>query len=252
MDINVPYQATKSTAALKTESTSSGTNAFATNAPTFATTKLSAFMLGDSVYASWELLQDAKAASAFITADLARAIRAKEENYFVNGSGSSQPQGYLTNATTATGVDVTAGAATLAVNPLLDTMSTLNRAYYSKAKWLVNRQEFNRLLKKQLAANQVQTFVTWDADGQARCFGYPVEFSAEMSVYVASPSTQGNWLFGDFASFAVIGDRGDSNIKIKVLDQVAALNGQTVILGYRRVDQRIVLQEAVVQLNTTG
>jgi HK97 family phage major capsid protein len=252
MDINVPYQATKSVAALKTESTSSGTHAFAENEPTFATTKLSAYMLGDSVYASWELLQDAKAASAFITADLARAIRVKEEYYFVNGSGTSQPQGYLGNATTATGADITAGAATLAVNPLLDTLSSLNRAYYSNAKWLVNRQEFNRILKKQLAANQVQTFVTWDANGDARLFGYPVEFSAEMGVYVASPSAQGNWLFGDFNSFAVIGDRGDSNIKIKVLDQVAALNGQTVILGYRRVDQRIVLQEAVVQFNTTG
>lgn len=59
-------------------------------------------------------------------------------------------------------------------------------------------------------------------------------------------------MFGDFKSFAVIGDRGDSNIRVKVLDQVSALNGQTVILGYRRVDQRILLAEAVVQLNTNG
>jgi hypothetical protein len=77
--------------------------------------------------------------------------------------------------------------------------------------------------------------------------GYPVLHSYEMPVYTASPSTQGAWLFGDFNSFATIGDRGDSNIKIKVLDQVAALNGQTVILGYRRTDQRVVLQEAVLQ-----
>jgi len=176
----------------------------------------------------------------------------KEENYFVNGSGTSQPQGYLGNATTAAGADVTAGAATLGINPILDTIGTLNRSYYINAKWLVNRQEFNRLLKKQVASSQYQTYVTWDANGQARLLGYPVEFSAEMPVYVASPAVQGAWLFGDFASFAVIGDRGDSNIKIKVLDQVSALNGQTVILGYRRVDQRIILQEAVVQLNTNG
>jgi HK97 family phage major capsid protein len=79
-----------------------------------------------------------------------------------------------------------------------------------------------------------------------------MEFSAEIPLYVASPATNGAVLFGDFASFAVIGDRGDSNIKIKVLDQVAALNGQTVIVGYRRVDQRVVLQEAVYQLNLNG
>jgi HK97 family phage major capsid protein len=252
MDINIPYQASKTVAALKAESNSSGTNAFATNAPTFATTKLSAYVVGDTVYASWELLQDAKAASQFITEDLARAIRVKEENLFVNGTGTSQPQGYLNNATVAVGSSITAGAATLGINPILDTMATLNKAYYSDAKWFVNRAEAVRLLKAQLAANQYQTYFGFENDGNWTLLGFPMEFSAELPTYVASPATNGAWLFGDFASFAVIGDRGDSNIKIKVLDQVAALNGQTVILGYRRVDQRIKLQEAVVQLNTNG
>jgi HK97 family phage major capsid protein len=252
MDINLPYQASKTAAALKAESTSAGANAFAENDPTFATTKLASFMVGGKVTASWELLEDVKAASQFIPADLQRAIRAKEEFYFIGGSGSSQPQGYLGNGTTAVGADVTAGAATLGINPLLDTVSTLNKAYYTNASWLVNRQEFNRLLKKQIAASQFQTFVTFDPSGAARLFGYPVAFSAEMPVFVASPAVNGTWMFGDFASYAVIGDRGDSNIRIKVLDQVAALNGQTVILGYRRTDQRILLAEAVVQLNTNG
>jgi HK97 family phage major capsid protein len=252
MDINLPSQATKTLAALKAESTSAGTNAFAENDPAFATTKLTSYVIGGKVTASWELLEDVKAASQFIPADLQRAIRAKEEFYFIGGSGSSQPQGYLGNGTTAVGADVTAGAATLGVNPLLDTMSTLNRAYYSKAKWLVNRQEFNRLLKKQIATSQFQNFVSFDPNGDARLFGYPVAFSTEMPVFVASPAVNGTWMFGDFSSYAVIGDRGDSNIRVKVLDQVSALNGQTVILGYRRTDQRILLAEAVVQLNTNA
>jgi HK97 family phage major capsid protein len=252
MDINLPYQSAKTAAALKAESTSSGTNAFAESDPTFATTKLTAYVIGGKVTASWELLEDVKAASQFIPFDLQRAIRVKEENYFVNGTGSGQPQGYLGNGTTAVGADVTAGAATLGINPILDTVSTLNRAYYNNAKWLVNRQEFNRLLKKQIALSQYQTFVTFDPDGTARLLGYEVEFSAEMPVFNASPAVNGAWLFGDFNAFAVIGDRGDSNIRVKVLDQVAALNGQTVILGYRRVDQHILLAEAVVQLNTNG
>lgn len=252
MDINLPFQATKTLAALKAESTSSGANAFAENDPTFSTTKLASYVLGGKVTASWELLEDVKAASQFIPADLQRAIRAKEEFYFIGGSGSGQPQGYLGNGTTAVGADVTAGAATLGINPLLDTVSTLNKAYYSNASWLVNRQEFNRLLKKQIAASQFQTFVTFDPSGAARLFGYSVAFSAEMPVFVASPAVNGTWMFGDFSSYAVIGDRGDSNIRVKVLDQVSALNGQTVILGYRRVDQRILLAEAVVQLNTNG
>lgn len=252
MNINLPYQSARSTAAIKAESNNSGTNAFGTSVPQFATTELSAYVVGNSIYASWELLEDAKAANAFIPAELQRAIRTEEEYLFINGSGSSQPQGYLGNATAATGSDAGSGTASLSINAIFDTVSTLNHAYYANAGWLANRQEFNRLLKKQVAASQFQTYVTWDADGTARLLGYPVAFSSEMPVYSASPATQGAWLFGDFNAFAVIGDRGDSNIRIKVLDQVAALNGQTVILGYRRTDQRIILQEAVVQLNTNG
>jgi HK97 family phage major capsid protein len=252
MDLNLPYQASKTVAALKAESNNSGTNAFASNAPTFATTKLSAYTIADAVTISWELLRDSKAASQFITEDLQRAIRVKEENLFINGSGSAQPQGYLGNATTATGASITAGAATLGVNPIFDTVACVNKTYYLNASWLVNRQEFNRLLKAQVAANQYQTYVEFEPNGNARLLGYPVAFSAEMPVYVASPSTQGAWMFGDFNRFACIGDRGGSNIYIKVLNEIQALNGQTVIQGYRYTDQRIIIQEAVVQLNTSA
>lgn len=252
MNINMPYQSAKATAAIKAESNNSGTNAFATNVPQFATTELQAWQIGDSIYLSWELLQDSKACADFCTQELARIIRVEEEYLFVNGSGSSQPQGYLGNATTATGASITAGAATLGVNPILDTLGSLNAAYYDNASWLVNRQEAIRLYKAQVAASQFQTYFTFDPDGSWRLLGYPMYFSAEMPVYTASPSVQGAWLFGDFNAFAVIGDRGDSNIRVKVLDQVAALNGQTVLLGYRRTDQRVILQEAVMQLNTSA
>jgi HK97 family phage major capsid protein len=252
MNLNLPYQSAKATAAIKAESNNSGTNAFATNVPQFATTELQAYVVGDSVYASWELLQDSKACADFLTGELGRIITVEEEYLFTNGSGSGQPQGYLGNGTTATGASISGGAATLGINPIIDTMGSLNAAYYNRAKWLVARPEFNRLLKAQIAASQYQTFVTFDPDGSARLFGYPVAFSAEMPTYISSPSTEGAWMFGDFNAFAVIGDRGDSNIRVKVLDQVAALNGQTVILGYRRTDQRVVLSEAVVQLNTNG
>jgi HK97 family phage major capsid protein len=255
MNINIPYQSARASAAIKSESNNSGTNAFGVAIPQFATTELQAYMVGNSVYVSWELLQDSKYLSSFVSAELQRVITAAEENYFINGTGSSQPQGYVGNGATPTGSTITAGDASIAssgIKPILETVASLNPNYYRNAKWLVHRQEYVRLLEAQLATSQLLQFMTLTTDGQHLLNGFPVVHSYEMPVYAASPSTSGHWLFGDFSAFAVIGDRGDSNIRFKVLDQVAALNGQTVFLGYRRTDQRIVLQEAVQELITTG
>ena len=245
MDIKLPYQASKTVAAAKSESTDQGTNAFATNVPTFNTTTLSAHMAGDSVAVSWELLQDVGALAAFVTADLNRAVYNYEEDKFINGSGTGEPLGYLNGVGTPRSAD-------LSIDAVLDLTGDLRQAYYIGAKFLMNRQTFIALLKAQIAANQFQTFVTWDADGKGRLLGYEVEFSSQMPVYAASPAVDGAILFGDFPQFAVIGDRGGSAIRAKVLDQVAALNGQTVVLGYRRTDQRVRIQEAVKALTITG
>jgi HK97 family phage major capsid protein len=245
MDIKLPYQASKTVAALKAESNNSGSDAFATNVPTFNTTTLTAYMAGDSVSVSWELMQDVKALSQFLTADLNRAVYNYEEGMFINGNGSGQPLGYLDGATSF-------ATEALNIGNILDLVASVKNAYYANASFLFNRQEFHRLYKSQIATSQFQTFVTYDANGQARLLGFPVTFSSVMPTYVASPATSGAVLFGDFNAFAVIGDRGSSDIRIKVLDQIAALNGQTVVLGYRRTDQRVVLQEAVSLLNTNS
>jgi len=252
MDLNLPYQSAKTIAAQKNESNNSGTNSFSTNVPSFSTTKLSAFTIGNSVTISTELLEDSQAAEAFIVADLQRAIRVAEETLFISGSGTSEPQGYLGNFTTATGSSITAGTAALGIDPILDTLGSLNRSYYANAKWLVNRQEAIRLYKAQVAASQYQVYFSFDTSGNWRLLGYPMEFSYEMPQYISSPAQNGVWLFGDFSAGATLADRGTSAIRIKVLDEVAALSGQVVLLGFRRVDQRIVLAESVIELQTTS
>lgn len=245
MDIKLPYQASKTVAAAKAESNSGGVNAFATNVPTFSTTTLTAYMAGDSVAVSWELLQDVKALSQFLTADLNRAVFNYEEDKFINGTGTGQPLGYLAGASAF-------ATEALSIDNVLDLIAGLKAAYYNNANFLINRSEFHRLYKAQIAANQFQTFVTYDANGQARLLGFPVQFSSQMPVYNASPATTGALLFGDFAAGFTLGDRESSDIRIKVLDQVAALDGQTIVLGYRRTDQRCILQEAVQLLTTNA
>ena len=186
MDIKLPYQSAKTVAAAKSESTNSGTNAFATNVPQFNTTTLSAFNAGDSVYISWELLQDVSALSAFVTADLNRAVFNYEEDKFVNGSGSGEPLGYLNGVATPR-------SASLSIGAVLDLTGDLRQAYYSNAKFLANRQTIIALYKTQIATSQFQNFIQYGANGSATLLGWPVEFSSQMPVYSASPAVSGSF-----------------------------------------------------------
>jgi HK97 family phage major capsid protein len=244
MDIKLPYQASKSVAAGKAESTDGGLVNFATNVPTFNTTTLSAHQAGDFVTVSWELLQDSKALSQFLTADLNRAVYNYEETKFISGSGTGEPLGYLNGATAF-------ATEALNINAILDLEGALRSAYYPGAGFLFNRQEWNRLRKEQLAANQFQSYIS-NVGTNFFLDGYPVKFSTAMPVFQASPATTGAVLFGDFNAGWTIGDRGGSDIRVKVLDQVAAISGQTIFLGYRRTDQRCRMQEAVQLLTTNA
>jgi len=244
MDLKLPYQATKTVAAAKAESRTSNVP-FAGTPPSFNTVTLSAYMAGVQVQATWELLQDVGALESFITADINRGMYNFEENAFINGSGTGTALGYLNGAQAA-------NSAALGINGILDLTGDLKQAYYANASFLMNRQTIIALFKAQIAASQFQTYITYDSQGAARLLGYPVFFSSAMPVFAASPSVSGAVLFGDFAAGWVIGDRGGSGIQAKVLDQVSAVNGVTVILGYRRTDQRCRIQEAVQLMTVTG
>ncbi|HLX83801.1 MAG TPA: phage major capsid protein [Terriglobales bacterium] len=247
MNIVFPYQASRGVAAAKAESTNSGTNAFATNVPTFANTTLGAYQYGDQINVSWELLQDVKALQDFVSAELNRMIVTLEEVQFVVGgtNGASSPLGYLEGG-------IAQSTAALTINNVLTLTGALRQAYYANAKFLANRQTIIALYKAQIASSQFQNYIQYDASGKCTLLGFPVAFSSEMPVYSASPSVSGALIFGDFSAGWVIGDRGGSGIRVKVLDQVLAANGQTAILGYKRADQRCILTEATQVMTING
>jgi HK97 family phage major capsid protein len=258
MNIELPYQSALTQATLTQESNSTGTNLFAQNPPSFGTTTLGAFQIGGLVIASWSLLSDVRAAESFITRDLGRAIVTAEEQLLVGTgtgnslSGTGQPQGLLGNGLTAVGESITAGAAPLSINPILDMESTLNSSWYTDAKFLMHRATFNNLVKNQLALNQYMNYISYTPGGGGTLLGYPVAYSAQMPVFSASPATTGAILFSNFEAYATLADRGSNDVLIKVLDQPFATSGQTAVLGFRRSDMRIVLSQACVQLNING
>lgn len=235
-DIKLPAQASKTIAAAKAESRSSD-HAFAGTSPSFTQVTLSAFMAGVQVPITIELAQDVKALEPFLTGDITRGMNNYEENAFVNGSGTGEPQGILTGATAAQ-----TGALTASLS--LDFIGKLPAGYFANASFLMHRQTGISFRKAQLTANQFTNY--WTTVGnQDYLHGYPVYYSAAMPVFVASPLVTGAIAFGDFKTAMTIGDRGGPGISISVDAVTQLVNGKIIVLGYRRSDSRVRVAEAV-------
>lgn len=241
-DIKIPRQTGHSTAAYKAESGASD-NSFTESDPTLDQFTLSAFMCGDYVPVSWELAQDVPSFNNFAIGDLVLAVQTLEENWFVNGTGANQAQGLVGN--TGTGITgVLAGTDNYASELLgatEDVLGKLKSAYHRGAGWLMQRATGVVIRKAQRQANLFQPVWTRE-NGKDYLHGYEVTFSDAMPNIAAANTPM---LFGDFKQGYVIGDRGGSGINVKILDQPKALQGQLVLLAYRRVDGRVRRSEAI-------
>jgi len=241
-DIKIPTQSTFGTAAAKAES-GAADNYFQESDPTLAQFTLSAFMAGITHTISWELAQDVPSFQQFAVQDLVLALQMYEGNKFVNGSGTGEPQGLIGN--TGTGVTGVAAGSDSYASELLaatfDVLGKLNAAYHPGAGWLMNRATGVVIRKAQMAANLFAPVWTRE-NGQDYLHGYPVTFDGNMP-NVASTKTP--VLFGNVKVGYLIGDRGGSGIKVKILDQPKATEGQVILLAYRRTDGRVRRSEAI-------
>jgi HK97 family phage major capsid protein len=76
--------------------------------------------------------------------------------------------------------------------------------------------------------------------------GFPVSYSANMpAIPTATSAGVVPILFGSFTDGYVIGQRGGGGTFVKLLDQPLATAGQTILLGYQRVDGRVRRSEAI-------
>jgi HK97 family phage major capsid protein len=228
-DIKIPQKGSFGTATAKAENA-----AFAENDPTLSQITLSAFMAGSMDKISWELAQDVPAFQNFVVDDLILAQQMYEENKYINGSGTGEPQGLIGNVGAGT-------TQALSLNGILDLIGTLNEAYHSTAAFLMQRATSIAIRKLQVGAN-LFTPVWTRVGNQDYLNGYPAYFSASMP---ANTGTNTPILFGSFKAGYAIGDRGGSGISIKVLDQTFAVNGQIALLAYRRTDGRVRRSEAI-------
>jgi HK97 family phage major capsid protein len=242
MDLKIPRATTISMAAAKVESGASS-NSFTESEPTLDQFTLSAFMAGLTHIISWELAQDVPSFPSFAVGDMLLAQSLFEENWFVNGTGTNQPQGLIGN--TGAGVTgVLAGTDNYGselLDATYDVQGTLKGAYHEGASFLMQRATGVLLRKAQKQANLFEPVFT-RSNGQDYLHGYSVTYSTAMPA-VAAGNTPA--LFGNFKLGYVMGDRGGSGVNVKVLDHPLAVQGQIILLAYRRTDGRVWRSEAI-------
>ena len=243
-DLKVPRKTAFGTVGLKPEGDGTGTNLFTDSDVALNQFTLSAFMVGGSHTCSWELIQDAQNFQSFAVNDLLLELGVFEDNKFVNGTGSAQPQGLIGNV----GAGVTGVAAgtdsygSELIDATYDVMATLNPMYdNANTRWLMAQATGLLIRKAQRKANLFDPIWTVEG-GKNYLHGKEVQFSAAMPS-VASGHTP--VLYGDFKSGYLIGDRGGSGVSVKLLDQPKATEGLLIILAYRRVDGRVRRSEAI-------
>lgn len=241
MDIKIPRKGSFGVAGAKAESGSTD-NSFPEADPTLEQFTLSAFMAGIREIVSWELAQDVPAFQQFAIADMLQAQQIYEGAKYISGSGNGEPQGLLGNV----GAGVTGAVADslgnlLSIDATFDVLGLLKTPYHQNASWLMQRSTAVALRKAQKQANLFEPVFT-RVGNQDFLHGYPVVYDSNMPAVAAGATPV---LFGDFKQGYVIGDRGGSGINVKILDQVKAIQGQLVLLAYRRSDGRVRRSEAI-------
>jgi HK97 family phage major capsid protein len=235
-DIKFPVKAGFGVASAKAELSSFGESELS-----LGTFTLSAFMAGIQENLSWELAQDVPAFQSTTVTDMILAQQMYEENLYVNGTGSGQPQGLIGNVGVGVVEEADTNGNLVTVNGTLDLLGKLNAVYHKNASFLMNRTTSIVIRKAQVESNLFNPI--WTRVGtQDFLHGYPVQYSASMP-----SASRGNTpvLFGDFKLGYLIGDRGGSGINVKVLDQPLATQGIIVLLAYRRTDGRVRRSEAI-------
>jgi HK97 family phage major capsid protein len=242
-DIKFPVKASFSTATAKAETAS-----FTESEPTLSQFTLSAYMAGVLQEISWELAQDVPAFQAFAVDDMLLAQQQFEENWYVNGTGSGQPQGLIGNVGSGGVYEVDSSSNLVTINGTLSLMGTLNAVYWKNASWLMQRQTGIIIRKAQAEANLFFPAFT-SVNGQDYLHGHPIQYSEYMPAAARGASPV---LFGDFKRGYIIGDRGGSGINVKVLDQPLASQGLIQLLAYRRTDGRVRRSEAIQQYTVSA
>jgi HK97 family phage major capsid protein len=189
---------------------------------------------------------------SLVTARLAYTHGITAENAYLNGSGSGQPMGVFTAATTgfgiSTGRDVSTGNTNTAftTDGLMEALYNLKGQYHAKATWIFHRDAIKKLRKLKDGEGQY----IWNPDikgGQPdSVLGRPYK----MSEYCPNTFTSGKYvgIIGDFSNYWI----ADAlSMRIQRLNELYAATNQVGFISRMESDGMPVLEEAFSRVTLT-
>ena len=222
-DRNIPYEATRGAASWTAEEAS-----YPESDPAFGRLTLGAHKLAKIVKVSEELVNDSDFdLFAYLTENFAEAFGIAEENAFLNGTGSGQPNGLLTLAG-----DVGTAETAITEDALEDLFWGVGAADRRNAVWAFGDAGL-RVISKIKNSNGDKIWQPGLTAGTPdTILGRPYINSDHMGDPANSPEEVVGY-FGDLSKY-IIADR--TNMVIQRLDERYADSGQVGFRAYRRVD----------------
>ncbi len=231
-DVDIPYVSTNTTAYLVGEGV-----AVTASTPAFAKHNMKAYKVGALSYITHEALQDMFIdMEAWVRDDFAAAFASLEETHFLTGTGSSQPSGVITGASSA----LTTGSSTaISGDELISLIYAVDAKYRQNGSFVMKDSTVSLLRKLKDGQGQYLWQPSLVAGQPDRLYGYPIYTSSKMEEATAGKKSV---LFGDFKKFRILDRRG---LYFQRLNEIAATTGQVGFLAFRRYDSKLLVSDAI-------
>lgn len=201
--------------------------------PTFSAVTLKAYKFSSKpILVPYELLEDNEVDLESVLAEMIGTRIGRIMNtYFTTGTGTGQPQGIVTGSADSS---ISAAAAAITFDNLIDLLHSVNPAYRMNAKYMLNDNTLKALKKLK--------------DGQQRPIWLPGYSESEPSTILGKQYVINDFmadigasaksvLFGDLSKFKI---RLAGAYRMRRLNERYADTDQVAYIAYRRADSKMI------------
>lgn len=234
--INIPANTAHGSATYTAENA-----AYTPSDETFSTIPLAAHKATTKIIVSEELLQDSGfPLEGFLAQEFGERIKIIKESWYVNGSGTNQPQGILNATNGIPRVTAAVGNSTsFNYTALVTGVFSLPAQYRRNASWVVSDTSARNLYLMLDSQNRPLWNVNVATTGPDTFLGYPIVSHPD---FPAAGVSAASALFGDLRR--TYWTRIVRGYSMQRQDELHSDNGQIGFRAQQRVDGRVVMPDA--------